>query len=511
MVLIRAPPSWAGPASPGIRLLIPCCPAATGSEANGVPFNPVLGAETSSKARPTIRSHLQKQELLCLGEESETRILAFHSQTHGVGMRLMAGDLVPALQRGGKEENVPCLAVMRLVKMLCERRHQSRHCGARAHSLMVRCTRAAKPTRAARYRRACRPRHGDRLPRRREGFCWLEVAKAGGPLAVKVAGYNQAFRGKPDGRRTNTALSLYCTSYEQDYGKKGFIPCLGHHSGTGFSANLRPAVYYTPSLDQPDNPKLWVSLLDSFQSQTKQHYPQLVVPSGTEPLPSARAKSRQSRQSGYLQLHTQPRPKTLSCQTEYKGSYAPHWETVSVSRKHQVVGAKQESGFTKGSGLKYNTSLPQNVLMDEAGQTQRSVTGMDLLPAAFLQGSEMFPRWVTQTGRETAFSRDARHFLACPASQLERPSGYRRVEHLSAGRSVGLKEASGYVLNAPMLKTLSDTPSDPLQFLSHYQSKFCATTSPEGLKPDWKMGGISRHRASGFSGRDTDRFNLCGY
>ncbi|KAK1789680.1 hypothetical protein P4O66_015572, partial [Electrophorus voltai] len=159
--------------------------------------------------------------------------------------------------------------------------------------------------------------------------------------------------------------------------RDGFIPCLGHHYGTGFSANLRPAAYYTLSLDQHDNPKLGVSLLDSFQSQTKRHYPQLGVPSGTEPLPSGRLKSRES---GYLQLHTQPRPRAEFCQTEYKGSYVPYWQTDSVCHKHQIIGTKQESGFTKESSLKYNTLLLHNVPM-----TQRSVTQMDFLPAVFPQ------------------------------------------------------------------------------------------------------------------------------
>ncbi|KAK3526139.1 hypothetical protein QTP70_016117, partial [Hemibagrus guttatus] len=68
------------------------------------------------------------------------------------------------------------------------------------------------------------------------------------------------------------------------------------------------------------------SLLDSFQSQTKRHYQPLIVPSGAEALPRTRVKSRES---GYLQLYTYPRPKLVSSQTEYNCSYIPQRPKLS--------------------------------------------------------------------------------------------------------------------------------------------------------------------------------------
>ncbi|XP_026774571.3 protein phosphatase 1 regulatory subunit 32 isoform X1 [Pangasianodon hypophthalmus] len=331
----------------------------------------------------------------------------------------------------------------------------------------------------------------------------------GGPLDTT----KPSLKGKADRWMLNSSLNLHCTSYQHDYGNQGFSSCLGHHYGTGYSANLKPAVYYSPSLDLLDNPNLGVSLLDSFQSQTKRHYQPLTVPSGAEALPSTTDKTRES---GYLQLHTHPRPKLVSCQTEYKCSYTPQRPTLSVYRKHQITRAKEKSGFTEGNNQHYNILLPQDTPMvynsGEAQQTQSSVTRMDFHPTSFLQGNEVLPKLVTHAPRETAFTRDAQKMLTCPDSLLVCPRGHRQKSLIFAERTIGRKEDSGFILNTPILKTLSDTPSsDPLQFLSHYHTKFCNKAGFNMHKTGWNRGGIHKHRGSGYSGRDTDRFNLCGY
>ncbi|XP_064821151.1 stabilizer of axonemal microtubules 4-like [Oncorhynchus masou masou] len=161
--------------------------------------------------------------------------------------------------------------------------------------------------------------------------------------------------GSPGGRLANTSLNLYCTSYRASFGKEGFSPCLGHHYGTGYSANLRPAVYYSPSLDHTDNPQLGRSLQDSFHSQTKRHFQPLTRPDGSETLP---CPSGQIRESGYLQLKTRPTA-NVSIQTEYKEHFVPYRPRPPVSQKHQLVGAQGESGFTEGTALQPNTFLPQ--------------------------------------------------------------------------------------------------------------------------------------------------------
>ncbi|XP_070297083.1 stabilizer of axonemal microtubules 4 [Salvelinus sp. IW2-2015] len=214
--------------------------------------------------------------------------------------------------------------------------------------------------------------------------------------------------GSPGGRLANTSLNLYCTSYRASYGKEDFSPCLGHHFGTGYSANLRPAVYYSPSLDHTDNPQFGRSLLDSFQSQTKRHFQPLTRPDGSETLP---CPSGQIRESGYLQLKTRPTA-NVSIQTEYMDNFVPYRPRPPVSQKHQLVGAQGESGFTEGTALQPNTFLPQYHMVNPR-RTENSVMRDDFLPISFLQGSEMLPRLVSRGPRETGFTRDTVDPLAC--------------------------------------------------------------------------------------------------
>ncbi|XP_052322948.1 protein phosphatase 1 regulatory subunit 32 isoform X1 [Oncorhynchus keta] len=312
--------------------------------------------------------------------------------------------------------------------------------------------------------------------------------------------------GNPGGRLANTSLNLYCTSYRASFGKEGFSPCLGHHYGTGYSANLRPAVYYSPSLDHTDNPQLGRSLLDSFQSQTKRHFQPLTRPDGSETLP---CPSGQVRESGYLQLKTRPTA-NVSIQTEYKEHFVPYRPRPPVSQKHQLVGAQGESGFTEGTALQPNTFLPQYHMVNPR-RTENSVMRHDFLPVSFLQGSEMLPRLVSRVPRETGFTRDTLDPLACLVSVLP-GSGTQKISSPADQKLIGMKfgfqELSGFILNSPNLKTLSHTPSDPSRVRTHYQSKFCDVPALEKLREGWTRGSIHKHRTNGYTGRDTDRFNL---
>uniref|UniRef100_A0A9J8BHC3 Stabilizer of axonemal microtubules 4 n=1 Tax=Cyprinus carpio carpio TaxID=630221 RepID=A0A9J8BHC3_CYPCA len=214
-----------------------------------------------------------------------------------------------------------------------------------------------------------------------------------GPLGAVKPSVGTA---RPLGRPTNISLDQYCTSYRQSYGKELFQPCLGHHFGTGYSANHRPVLYYSSSLDRYDNPQFGLSLLDSFESQSKRHYQHLVLPDGTEPLACSGSRSRES---GYLQLQAQPRHRAASCQTEYKGTYIPH-------RLRVLVGPIEGSGYTKEANLQLNTFLPQNINMDDARRKQESVMRTDFLPGCFLQGSEALPKLASRALRETGFTRE---------------------------------------------------------------------------------------------------------
>nr|XP_009296003.1 protein phosphatase 1 regulatory subunit 32 isoform X2 [Danio rerio] len=278
-----------------------------------------------------------------------------------------------------------------------------------------------------------------------------------GPLGVIKPSFGT---GRPAGRPANISIDHYCTSYRQSYGKELFQPCLGYHHGTGYSANHRPVLYYSSRLDDYDNPQFGFSLLDSFESQSKRHYQRLVQPDGTEPLACSGSRRRES---GYLQLQSQPRLRTASCQTEYKGAYIPHsLRVVDASDDRVLIGHIEDSGYTEGANLQLHTFLP---------------------------------KYVNMTSLQHGISQDNR--------QKTRPN--------VATLSIGPVGSSGFVLNAPNITRLSQTPADPQHFLTHYQSKFYNKSLTEQQRSDWMRGGIQKHRKSGYSGRDTDRFNLSGY
>ncbi|XP_066526010.1 stabilizer of axonemal microtubules 4 isoform X1 [Hoplias malabaricus] len=307
---------------------------------------------------------------------------------------------------------------------------------------------------------------------------------------------------RPHFRPANTALNMLSTSYKHNDDKGGRSPSWIRRYGTSISARLKPAVHHSSSLDLQCKSK--PGALSHFQRQ----FQQLGVCNGTytKVLPSTIAHNRER---GTLQLHTPERLRALSSKTEYRCSYVPQRPTVSVCRNHQMVGRREESGFTEGHSLQPYTFLPLYVHM--ARPTHSSVTRMDFLPTASLQGNEMLPKLVSRSPRENAFTRDTRDLLTGPASLLEHPGGHRQKISESAEKTVGLKENSGFVLNTPTLNMQSHTPPDPLHFLTHYQSMFC---DPEGLaafKVGMNRGEIQTQRDSGYSGRDTDRFILCGY
>lgn len=60
---------------------------------------------------------------------------------------------------------------------------------------------------------------------------------------------------KSHGPDTNM-MKFYVTQNSTTYGKywDKFKPRTGHHKGTGYSANLRPQVFYSTNLDEYDNP-----------------------------------------------------------------------------------------------------------------------------------------------------------------------------------------------------------------------------------------------------------------
>jgi len=80
-------------------------------------------------------------------------------------------------------------------------------------------------------------------------------------------------------------LSHYATTYSNVHAIPEFKPRPNTHSGTGYLANFRPAVYYNESIDKMDNPEILSSIRKNYNTSTKDHFKESRGASGTEPLP----------------------------------------------------------------------------------------------------------------------------------------------------------------------------------------------------------------------------------
>ncbi|XP_070687643.1 stabilizer of axonemal microtubules 4 [Pempheris klunzingeri] len=303
------------------------------------------------------------------------------------------------------------------------------------------------------------------------------------------------------GRLAGDTVKLYNTSYRG----LNFTSCPGHPSGTGFTSNQRPAVYYRPSLDRIDNPQLGLLLSDSFTSQTKKHYQPHIRPDFWGSLPNVTNKRRES---GFYQLRIHPKTLSVEDKTEYQSLFVPHRLTPPVSQHCVTVGPKGESGFTEGSDRQFNTFLDKKGCPVEPRQTHSSVMKTDFVPQSFLQGTEAKPGLCRQSSRESGFTRGAIAPLACPTSLLLSP---QTKSNAPTEKIIGKKEPTGSLVNAPNNQTFPNTPFDCSHFTTHYQRMFCHRADYEKLKSGHVcVGIISAKMDNSYNRRDMDRFIFRG-
>ncbi|XP_026221784.1 protein phosphatase 1 regulatory subunit 32 [Anabas testudineus] len=317
------------------------------------------------------------------------------------------------------------------------------------------------------------------------------------------------------GRLTSNTIKVYnnVTSYRASYGARAqdshqvnFTSYLGHPSGTGFTANQRPAIYYRPSLDHIDNPQFGLVLSDSFTSQTKRHYLPCIRSDFSRPLPNLLNKPRDS---GFHQLESPPKTESaLKEKTEHQRAFVPHHLTPTVSQNNVVMGRKGETGFTEGTDLQINTFQEKNSRTVEPRQTANSVMKNDFLPPSFLQGIEEISGLCSHSSRETGFTRGAIAPLACPTSALMSP---QTNNNAPTEKTIGKKEPSGSILNAPNYQAFPKSPFDHSHFTTQYKSKFCHYTDVEKLRSGHTGAGIITAKMdTGYNRRDTDRFIFRG-
>ncbi|XP_074533311.1 stabilizer of axonemal microtubules 4 [Halichoeres trimaculatus] len=266
------------------------------------------------------------------------------------------------------------------------------------------------------------------------------------------------------GNRTSSD-HLPSTSYRQFYGQKAvsdpsmvnFSSHLGNPGRSGFTANNRPAIYYKPSLDHTDNPQMGLMLLDNFFSQTKRHYQSHIHPDGSGSLPNLLDKHRQS---GFHQLRSHPK-------------------TAMLERK----------------------TVPQ--------QTYRSVMKSDFLCPSALQGNDVTPNMCGSSCQESGYTRGAIPPWACDLPFIL-PS-FKIKQAFPTKKTIGKKESTGFLSNAPKDETFPKTPFDRSHFTTHYDNMFCYHTGHEKLETGFTHGGvISPVKDYAYNRRDMDRLIFRG-
>uniref|UniRef100_A0A3B5BLX6 Protein phosphatase 1 regulatory subunit 32-like n=1 Tax=Stegastes partitus TaxID=144197 RepID=A0A3B5BLX6_9TELE len=262
------------------------------------------------------------------------------------------------------------------------------------------------------------------------------------------------------------------TPHNASYGD--FTSYLGRPSGTGFTSNQRPAIYYTSSLDHIDNPQFGRSLSDSYMSQTKLHYQPHIRSDCSGSLPNIISKPRDS---GFHQMKTQPKTATMEETTEYQRSFVPLPLTPAVSQYHVTVGPKRGTGFSEGTDLQPFTFQEKSSCTVKRHPTQGSVMKSDFTPR--LQVTEAIPGGCSRSCRESGFTRGAVGPLAWPGSLLPSPQTKHNAPTL---KTIGRKEPTGCLLNAPSNQVFPNSPSDGSHFVTHYKSTFCHHADSEKLK-----------------------------
>ncbi|XP_022053587.1 protein phosphatase 1 regulatory subunit 32 isoform X1 [Acanthochromis polyacanthus] len=286
------------------------------------------------------------------------------------------------------------------------------------------------------------------------------------------------------------------------YGRMSFTSCLGRPSKTGFTSNQRPAIYYTPSLDQTDNPQFGLSLSDSYMSQTKLHYQPHIQ---SDYLPNIINKPRDS---GFLQTRTQPKTAAMEEKTEYQRSFLDFPLPPAVSRYHVTVGPKTETGFTEGRDLTFFTFQEKNNCTDKPPQAHSTVMKNDFKPPSWLQGTEAILGVCSRSCRESGFTQGVAAPLACPSSLLPSPETKSNAPTLKA---IGRKEPTGFLLAAQSNQIFPKTPLDGSHFSTHYKSTFCHHADLEKLKSGPTCAGIiSTKMDNSYTRREMDRFIFRG-
>nr|XP_058963172.1 protein phosphatase 1 regulatory subunit 32-like [Pocillopora verrucosa]XP_058963173.1 protein phosphatase 1 regulatory subunit 32-like [Pocillopora verrucosa] len=243
-------------------------------------------------------------------------------------------------------------------------------------------------------------------------------------------------------------MKFYCTEYSTHYGKEGFIPRTGRHSGTGYQSNFRPGVYYSRRLDELDNPAMGRLLTDNYASITKKHFLPSKGSGGSDPfsrglymtatsgfvkdIPVTIPRSRQvsdvhidTRAKGTVYPFHRPLLHTLKQKDPISRENAFHGPSYMSTESHtsflgkpsqrmdtstKSVGYKEGSGFTHAYNdepITFNPMEAHEGIRDPRWThrpTGFSIMKKDFLPVEYLHGNESLPVLSNGSERGTGFT-----------------------------------------------------------------------------------------------------------
>ncbi|XP_073430057.1 stabilizer of axonemal microtubules 4 isoform X1 [Dendrobates tinctorius] len=346
-------------------------------------------------------------------------------------------------------------------------------------------------------------------------------------------------------------LNFYCTNYNTSYGRPDFsAPRILHtdthsHRSTGYQSNFRPVVYYSPNLDQTDNPQMGLILRGNYTSITNRDFAPLQQVTGAEPLPHA----LHSPQSGFIRSNEVTNPKSGAVKsvhfdtrdhgsevipgilpqhrpllsvpqvkgspdmenfqhgpsfmsTEYKTRFTPK-SSHHPGRSHtEIIGEMENSGFTEGSNLDPITHDPYSQYRVPRGYHRlmgHSITKTDFLPSSTLQGREPLPALAGNSDRDSGFSRELDQVLCAnaPFNDFQSNDKDKSKDDLLGRMFIGKKETSGFSNNN--LIYVQSVKEPPQQYLTNYNLRYYNPVPRGGDREGWTRGGIQKQLHTGFS------------
>jgi protein phosphatase 1 regulatory subunit 32 len=260
-----------------------------------------------------------------------------------------------------------------------------------------------------------------------------------------------------------TPLHFYSTNYSTHYGNR---PATAERQedaartmGTGYSANFRPAIYYSSNVDLKDNPHMIKVLADNYTSLTAQHFRGFHREAiGQLPVCTS-ANTEEGVKKPERTAVVKPRPLTsdprhMLSETKSTFTSKPFRIADLESSSHSL---REETGFTHAQSTEPITFRPPQAFSNLLPLASWRPTGCSVMKRDFTKHSQT-------TGNEG---------IPVLAGRVDQSNGYVKGSKHNSSVQPRAKEMVGYTfshqLPPPLLASASQR--DPANFstLTHPQ------------------------------------------